>query len=529
MSPRSTVETEVCVIGAGPAGAVCAKRLAELGHQVLVVERYCFPRPHVGEALTPACWPLLEVLGVRPAVQAAGFRPATESLVRWRDERAEVVRLPAGVAGLTVDRGRFDRILLDAAVSAGARVLQPATARRARRTSAGWEVPLRSAGGDATVRARFLVDASGRGFALGGRKEPTAPRTIALHGLWHGARRPGPPTRVLAERDAWFWGTLRPDGSFRAMVFMDPRMLRRFGVGRAGLDGCYRGLLHGSALLDGLADARQAGPVSVCDATAFADPEPVGEDSIKIGEAAFALDPLSSSGVDKAMQTAMAASVTVHTLLAAGHDRQAAMDFYRDSQRRSVEQHAQWAAGHYAEHRIHRDRPFWLHRGPLRQESTPAKGRASKGGASAPDPVPPGPTVPDPWVRLAPTAALVDTPCAVGDRVELRRALSHPGLPRPVAFVDGVALAPLLDAIGSGRRLDDLLVSWGKELPTRRASELADWLHRQGALTIDHPPDDRPPDDQPTQDGRPPDPRPLGRPTASKLTSAGVLPAHRPR
>ena len=41
---------EVCVIGAGPAGSIFATRMAQLGHQVHLIERQRFPRAHLGES-----------------------------------------------------------------------------------------------------------------------------------------------------------------------------------------------------------------------------------------------------------------------------------------------------------------------------------------------------------------------------------------------------------------------------------------------------------------------------------------------
>ncbi|WP_441246889.1 flavin-dependent monooxygenase QhpG [Kitasatospora sp. McL0602] len=483
--PSAPVETEVCVIGAGPAGAVCAKRLAELGHQVLVVERHRFPRPHIGEALTPAVWPLLDALGLRPAVLGVlgegGFRAATETWLRWSDDQARIVRLSPGAPGLTVDRARFDHLLLDAVRTAGAQVLQPATAGCPRRTTSGWSVPLRTAGAVDRVDCRFLVDASGRSLALGsGSRRPTGPRTLALHATWRGssvsssaAGGPvaGPATRVSAGPEGWCWGTVLPDGSFRAMAFTDPQTLRRYGTGQAALAACYQHLLRDSDLLAGLTAPMLVSRVAACDATGYADPDPVTEYSIRIGEAAFALDPLSSSGVDKAMQSAMAAAVTVHTLLTPEQDRSAplALAYYRENQRRSVDQHTAWAAAHYDEQRTHRACPFWQLR--------------ARPGAELPADAAPLAPLPA-QVRLSPAARLVDTPCVVDDRIELRRALAHPALPRPVAYVAGVELAPLLTPIQHPPFPDlaDLLRAWSDRLPPGQATAVVRWLHRHGIL-----------------------------------------------
>lgn len=64
---------EVVVIGGGPAGSTSATMLARQGVRVLLLERERFPREHVGESLLPASIPVLEELGVLPAVEAAGF------------------------------------------------------------------------------------------------------------------------------------------------------------------------------------------------------------------------------------------------------------------------------------------------------------------------------------------------------------------------------------------------------------------------------------------------------------------------
>jgi len=56
------------------------------------------------------------------------------------------------------------------------------------------------------------------------------------------------------------------------------------------------------------------------------------------------------------------------------------------------------------------------------------------------------------------------TPCIVGDRVEMRPAVHHPNLKRPVAYLGGIELAPLLTS------------PWPVSLPAPKAAALATWL-----------------------------------------------------
>jgi 2-polyprenyl-6-methoxyphenol hydroxylase-like FAD-dependent oxidoreductase len=60
----TSLRTEICVVGGGPAGAVAAMRLAQLGHDVVLLEKADFPRRHVGEGLSPGTWPLLRYLDI---------------------------------------------------------------------------------------------------------------------------------------------------------------------------------------------------------------------------------------------------------------------------------------------------------------------------------------------------------------------------------------------------------------------------------------------------------------------------------
>jgi len=77
------IEAEICVIGGGPAGAVTAMRLAQLGRRVCLLERAMFPRPHIGESLPSSIWPILRFLGVDDAMKAGGFLQSSGSVLMW--------------------------------------------------------------------------------------------------------------------------------------------------------------------------------------------------------------------------------------------------------------------------------------------------------------------------------------------------------------------------------------------------------------------------------------------------------------
>ena len=237
------------------------RALARLGHRVCVVEQRAFPRAHVGESLSPGTWPLLDSLGIaRSAVEAVAApvsRPGSAGVPI--DEE----RVPVG-AGLTLDRGRFDALLLDHARASGATV-RLGRARRATRTATGWRVP---------------IDAGPRRGPISGRRERST-RTPRRSAELDRPADPGP-ARPVAAPPTSRWST---DRSLR---------WRRGGSGGPGCPttrcgpwcsstrtGCapsppvpsrlFRRLVsgteRGAELLAGLP---RASPVAVCDATAIA-------------------------------------------------------------------------------------------------------------------------------------------------------------------------------------------------------------------------------------------------------------------
>ncbi len=254
-----TLQVDVCIAGGGPAGAGAAESLARLGYHVLVLDHR--PRSPVGESLSPGAWPALDALGIdRAAVDALAIQ-VVEAGVRWRTAHEERVRVDHG---LTVDRDRFDVLLLEHARAAGASVLT-GRAHGPTRTPGGWRV----SHDQGTVQARYLVDASGRHWLLGGRRRRTSARTVALHARWP-SRWPAdaPQTRIAAVAEGWIWCAQMPGNDVRAMAFVDPELLANTRVGTRQL---FRQLLaRASEIAAPLDPLPRSCPVHVCDASRWA-------------------------------------------------------------------------------------------------------------------------------------------------------------------------------------------------------------------------------------------------------------------
>lgn len=286
----------VGVVGGGPAGSTFAARMAQLGHEVWLVERARFPRRHLGEALTPGVLPLLRMTGAHASIGSANFRRVRRVHVEWAS--GPQVREEPHERGLIVDRGEFDRLLIEHARKLGVRVLQPATVRQRDRRGAGWHVVVDSDDGVVPLRADLLADATGRATGRSTSRTWTGPSTLALHAYWRAADLPTEP-RIEAGADAWYWGVPLPDGTYNTLVFADAAHARAI---RGTLAERFRELLSRSRLFAQCRNPELAGPISAINATPYADQECASPTLLKVGDAALALDPLSSSGVQKAIQ-----------------------------------------------------------------------------------------------------------------------------------------------------------------------------------------------------------------------------------
>jgi flavin-dependent dehydrogenase len=472
LMPQKGLETEVCVVGAGPAGSTIARRLAQLGHEVYLIEQAVFPRRHVGESLSPNILPLFDVLGFRERMEAASFlRP--ERAIVWWSETGGSFRSQSRTPGFQVDRAVFDQILLDAAEAAGVRVIQPARVLGLKRSEmiAPWYVRGDCRGELFDFRARFLVDATGRRSLLQNHKKRCSAPTLAIYAYWRNARIEGPETRVEAGADEWFWGAPLPDGSFNATVFVDPFTCAG---GRRALEAIYRAKLAQSSLLSGCLSGEISGPVEVCAATSCMDEDPVNENSIKVGEASVCIDPLSSQGVQAAMQSALQGSIVVHTLLARPANASPAIQFYRDRQTETAEFHARLAARCYAEQRAFRHRMFWQRRARLSANKQPVGGvfekRVLDMGSS---------------VRVSAETTLADVPCIRDDFVLTLPAIIHPNLDRPVVFIGGIEIGGLLAFLSQTRSLREILQRWSTQISADRSMEVLSWLIAHGVIGVE--------------------------------------------
>ncbi len=336
--------TDVVVIGGGPGGSTAATMLARMGVQVLLLERERFPRPHVGESLLPASVPILEELGVRDAVESAGFLKKWGATMVWGSGaepwswyfRETSERYPHSYQ---VSRPEFDQLLLENSRAHGVDVREGHRAVEVCFED-GRAVGVRYAtdeDGEGFMRARFVVDASGQSgliaHALALRRFDSFFRNLAVYSYFEGAARLPEPaeTNIFIESHAegWCWTIPLHNGQSSVGVVLDSESAQGRIDGGAIDRFFHEQIAQAPRTQELLSGARLvSGPFVVRDWSYLSD-NVVGEGYVLVGDAACFVDPLFSSGVHLAMSSGVLAAAYITSALRDPELGQAAAPVYQ--------------------------------------------------------------------------------------------------------------------------------------------------------------------------------------------------------
>jgi len=357
----SHLDFDVLVAGGGPAGAVAARELSRAGWHTAVVERRRRPLPPRAETLPGAALPALERLELVETMENAGHPRVGVRRSCWGSEAPRerpALQNPYG-EGWHVDRVWFDAALRTAAEAAGASWIDGSVREVQPLAPHAFQLVLGGQGERRLLRARGVVDATGRGAqiarGLGGQSRRLN-RLVAACATAAPAAELDGVGLVEAVETGWWYSAPLGDGRY-AIQFVT---LAEIWSSNRNLADHLRSANRTASRID---PQTMATPVlTLADSTSLdccANPGWVA-----IGDAAAAHDPLAAAGLTMALRSGLRAAEALASWLRDGRTND--LETYDRMQRTAFDRYLRERAVLYSLERRWPRCPFWAQQGRTR-------------------------------------------------------------------------------------------------------------------------------------------------------------------
>jgi FADH2 O2-dependent halogenase len=364
------VDFDVGIIGGGPAGSGMASYLAKAGLSCVVFEREIFERPHVGESLVPSSTRVFKDLDFIPQMEEHKFPHKYGAVwtaagssrlydVDWdglgADSFADIRFDERDQTGVDkaytyhVDRGKFDRLLLQHANRLGATVYEGIRIQRVDFSNPEYaDVRYNMGRKEVNTRCRMVVDASGRQTFLGVQEKLKVRDTLfdqyALHAWFEGYDR-GAVTKKKEQTDyiyihflpitnTWVW-QIPITNTITSIGVVTQK--KNFAKSRQSREEFFwESVKTRPELYEGLKKADQIRPFKEEGDYSYAMKQICGDRFVMIGDAARFVDPIFSTGVSIALNGARFASRDIIKAAEKGDFRKQSWQTYEDTIRRGT-------------------------------------------------------------------------------------------------------------------------------------------------------------------------------------------------
>lgn len=319
---------DVLVVGGGPAGAAISTLLAEKGWNVHVLEKDRHPRFHIGESLLPHSLPMLERLGVLSQVENIGIVKYGAEVVSPYHGRSRILYFSKALDGsqpfaYQVKRAEFDKILIDNAVTKGVHLHEEVKAKHVNfRPGATHLIAAEDQTGRPLLfEADFVVDASGRDTflsgQLGGKYRNPHHNSAAIFGHFEGVTRlPGRDEgniSIVWFDHGWWWIIPFKDGTTSVGAVCWPSYISTRKVPLEQF--LWDTIALCQPVAERMANAKLLGQAYAAANYSYRRTAMRGDGYLMVGDAFAFIDPVFSSGVHLALNSATLGAEVVDAYL----------------------------------------------------------------------------------------------------------------------------------------------------------------------------------------------------------------------
>jgi flavin-dependent dehydrogenase len=303
---------------------------------------------------------VLAALGIADVLDDWSCTPIHTHRARWGPALRErnLAHDPHG-HGWQIDRDGFDELLRLRAVERGIDLRLGMRCTSVVPETGGWRITLDQDRGRSSLRAAFVVDATGRSAFVARRLGAHRARCDRSVAMVAGVLGPAPhrgSTLVEVSPTGWWCATALPSDDVAVNLVTDAALVPVGGAARAGM---FLDQLRSAPLIERyLAGCGAPAWLRVMSAAPAVTSPVAGDGWLATGDASHVHDPLALSGVTKALEHGLTAAAAIAGWL--GGDL-LALDRYRTAAEDDFAAHLQARRAYYAVAGLSRF-PFWRQR-----------------------------------------------------------------------------------------------------------------------------------------------------------------------
>ncbi len=357
---------DVLILGAGPAGSVTAGLLAKAGFKVVVLEKSDFEKPRVGESLSPGVKPLLQSLKLWDQFLVLNPMPSYGTRSVWGDSTPGMHSHMTTVHGngWHVDRLVLDQMFASEAEKTGAKLVTGCRLLNCSyENNCGFRSQIRHKDIEHTISSKFVIDASGRNSFLSthlGAEKIVFDRLVGIAAQFDDENASNNLyTMVEAIQDGWWYSAPVSKNRSVAMLMTDGDLAVKSKLDQLRI---WQQALNSTNLTAARFNELNFkwGPTTFSAVSQrvirhSADKRPW----LNVGDAALAVDPISGSGVIRALTTAKEATDVV---IAALNGNNTALWDYESSRNEDCHKYLIELAAYYDIEQRWPEAVFWKRR-----------------------------------------------------------------------------------------------------------------------------------------------------------------------